>query len=57
MVYVMRGAFKRHHLFAEARRHLAYILRGRPHRPGLDEQIVQRAADGPTVRAGPESTR
>ena len=41
VVYVMRGAFARHHLLAEARRHLAYALRGRPHQPGLDEQIVQ----------------
>ncbi|WP_138902427.1 MobF family relaxase [Streptomyces albidochromogenes] len=45
VVYVMRGAFKRHHLLAEARRHLAYVLRGRPHQPGLDEQIVQSAVD------------
>ncbi|MFE9636774.1 MobF family relaxase [Streptomyces sp. NPDC006463] len=45
VVYVMRGAFKRHHLLAEARRHLAYILRGQPHQPGLDEQIVQTAVD------------
>ena len=45
VVYVMRGAFKRHHLLAEARRHLAHTLRGRPHEPGLDEQIVQTAVD------------
>ncbi|WP_333745985.1 MobF family relaxase [Streptomyces sp. IBSBF 2950] len=45
VVYVMRGAFKRHHLLAEARRHLAHVLRGRPHEPGLDEQIVQTAID------------
>ncbi|GAA2919445.1 hypothetical protein GCM10011428_39660 [Streptomyces violaceus] len=45
VVYVMRGAFKRHHLLAEARRHLAYLLRGRPHQPGLDEQIVQTVVD------------
>ncbi|MFD9339770.1 hypothetical protein ACFWBF_36135 [Streptomyces sp. NPDC060028] len=44
----MRGAFKRHHLLAEARRHLAYVLRGRPHQPGLDEQIVQNAVDDHT---------
>ncbi|MGW6639820.1 MobF family relaxase [Streptomyces cyaneofuscatus] len=48
VVYVMRGAFKRHHLLAEARRHLAYVLRGRPHQPGLDEQIVEAAIDGYT---------
>ncbi|MEE1751129.1 MobF family relaxase [Streptomyces sp. SP18CS02] len=45
VVYVMRGAFKRHHLLAEARRHLSYALRGRPHQPGLDDQIVQTAID------------
>ncbi|WSQ63194.1 relaxase domain-containing protein (plasmid) [Streptomyces sp. NBC_01217] len=45
VVYVMRGAFKRRHLLAEARRHLAYALRGRPHQPGLDEQIVQSVVD------------
>ncbi|MGW0538094.1 MobF family relaxase [Streptomyces sp. NPDC003032] len=45
VVYVMRGAFKRHHLLAEARRHLSYALRGRPHQPGLDERIVQTAVD------------
>ncbi|WP_244905222.1 MobF family relaxase [Streptomyces agglomeratus] len=45
VVYVMRGAFKRHHLLAEARRYLSYVLRGRPHEPGLDEQIVQTAVD------------
>ncbi|MET4922970.1 MobF family relaxase, partial [Streptomyces sp. PSRA5] len=45
VVYVMHGAFKRHHLLAEARRHLSYVLRGRPHQPGLDEQIVQAVVD------------
>ncbi|MFZ4176696.1 MobF family relaxase [Streptomyces griseoincarnatus] len=45
VVYVMRGAFARHHLLAEARRHLAYALRGRPHQPGLDDQIVQAVVD------------
>ncbi|MER7828229.1 MobF family relaxase [Streptomyces sp. NPDC096097] len=48
VVSVMRGGFKHHHLLAEARRHLAYVLRGRPHRPGLDEEIVQAAIDGYT---------
>ncbi|MGW1194055.1 relaxase domain-containing protein [Streptomyces sp. NPDC002559] len=52
VVYVMRGAFKRHHLLAEARRHLAYALRGRPHQPGLDETIVQAAVDDYTRPAG-----
>ncbi|MFF7183513.1 hypothetical protein [Streptomyces sp. NPDC008121] len=41
----MRGAFKRHHLLAEARRHLSSVLRGRPHQPGLDKRIVQTAVD------------
>ncbi|MGK5696965.1 MobF family relaxase [Streptomyces sp. URMC 128] len=45
VVYVMRGAFKRHHLLAEARRHLSYVLRGRPHQPGLDDQIVKTVVD------------
>ncbi|MEV6841257.1 MobF family relaxase [Streptomyces sp. NPDC051133] len=52
VVYVMRGAFKRHHLLAEARRHLAYALRGRPHQPGLDEQIVQAVVDDYTRPVG-----
>ncbi len=52
VVYVMRGAFARHHLLAEARRHLAYVLRGRPHQPGLDEQIVQAVVDDYTRPVG-----
>ncbi|MEV5922352.1 MobF family relaxase [Streptomyces pseudogriseolus] len=52
VVYVMRGAFKRHHLLAEARRHLSYVLRGRPHEPGLDERIVQTVVDNYTRPAG-----
>ncbi|MFH9983713.1 MobF family relaxase [Streptomyces sp. NPDC017179] len=52
VVYVMRGVFKRHHLLAEARRHLAYALRGRPHQPGLDEQIVQTVVDDYTRPVG-----
>ncbi|MBL3668414.1 relaxase domain-containing protein [Streptomyces sp. M2CJ-2] len=52
VVYVMRGAFKRHHLLAEARRHLSYVLRGRPHQVGLDEQIVQTVIDDYTRPAG-----
>ncbi|OKK12259.1 conjugal transfer protein TraA [Streptomyces sp. CB00455] len=52
VVYVMRGAFKRHHLLAEARRHLSYVLRGRPHQRGLDEQIVQRVIDDYTRPVG-----
>ncbi|MFD3779773.1 MobF family relaxase [Streptomyces sp. NPDC058612] len=52
VVYVMRGAFKRHHLLAEARRHLSYVLRGRPHPRGLDEQIVQTVVDDYTRPVG-----
>ncbi|MFE5795551.1 MobF family relaxase [Streptomyces sp. NPDC056503] len=52
VVYVMRGAFARHHLLAEARRHLTYALRGRPHEPGLDERIVQAAVDDYTRPVG-----
>ncbi|WP_398877616.1 MobF family relaxase, partial [Streptomyces prunicolor] len=52
VVYVMRGAFKRRHLLAEARRHLAHTLRGRPHEPGLDEQVVQTVIDDYTRPAG-----
>ncbi|MDX2997245.1 MobF family relaxase [Streptomyces scabiei] len=52
VVYVMRGAFKRHHLLAEARRHLAYTLRGRPHQPGLDETIVHTVVDDYTRPVG-----
>ncbi|MFC4506159.1 MULTISPECIES: MobF family relaxase [Streptomyces] len=52
VVYVMRGAFKRHHLLAEARRHLSYVLRGRPHQPGLDDQIVQAVVDDYTRPVG-----
>ncbi|MFB8413619.1 MobF family relaxase [Streptomyces albidoflavus] len=52
VVYVMRGAFKRHHLLAEARRYLSYVLRGRPHEPGLDERIVQMVVDDFTRPVG-----
>ncbi|MFF5456199.1 MobF family relaxase [Streptomyces sp. NPDC012950] len=52
VVYVMRGAFARHHLLAEARRRLTYALRGRPHEPGLDERIVQTAVDDYTRPVG-----
>jgi hypothetical protein len=34
------GFFHRPHLLAEARRHLALVLRGRPREPGLDLWIV-----------------
>ncbi|MFJ1730918.1 hypothetical protein [Streptomyces sp. NPDC088254] len=40
------------HLLAEARRHLAYALRGRPHQPGLDDRIVQAAVDDFTRPVG-----
>ncbi|CAL9614375.1 hypothetical protein SUDANB37_05731 [Streptomyces sp. enrichment culture] len=52
VVYVMRGAFARHHLLAEARRHLAYALRGRRHERGLDERIVQTVVDDYTRPVG-----
>ncbi|MEV5886708.1 MobF family relaxase [Streptomyces sp. NPDC052020] len=52
VVYVTRGAFARHHLLAEARRHLSYVLRGRPHQPALDERIVQTAVDDHTRPVG-----
>ncbi|MEU5959076.1 hypothetical protein [Streptomyces sp. NPDC047525] len=37
------GFFHRWHLLAEARRHLALVLRGRRREPGLDEDIVEEA--------------
>ncbi|MEE6269176.1 MobF family relaxase [Streptomyces diastatochromogenes] len=45
MVFVMNGGgwFHRRHLLAEARRHLALVLRGRRREPGLDEAIVDAA--------------
>ncbi|MFD8790844.1 MobF family relaxase [Streptomyces vinaceus] len=44
-VFVMNdgGRFHRRHLLAEARRHLALVLRGRRREPGLDEEIVATA--------------
>ncbi|BDH12840.1 hypothetical protein [Streptomyces hygroscopicus] len=44
-VIVMNGGgrFHRRHLLAEARRHLALVLRGRRRDPGLDQQIVDAA--------------
>ncbi|MEW2490471.1 hypothetical protein [Streptomyces sp. NPDC048411] len=45
MVFVMNGGgrFHRRHLLAEARRHLALVLRGRCRDPGLDDQTVNAA--------------
>ncbi|WP_344531179.1 MobF family relaxase, partial [Streptomyces rectiviolaceus] len=45
MVFVMNkdGFFHRRHLLAEARRHLALVLRGRRREPGLDQDIVEEA--------------
>ncbi|MGW7825260.1 hypothetical protein ACWGLF_46555 [Streptomyces puniciscabiei] len=37
------GRFHRRHLLAEARRHLAIVLRGRRRDPGLDDRIVAAA--------------
>ncbi|NEA14154.1 MobF family relaxase [Streptomyces halstedii] len=44
-VFVMNegGRFHRRHLLAEARRHLALVLRGRHRDPGLDDRIVAAA--------------
>ncbi|MFE2168900.1 hypothetical protein ACFXB3_28185, partial [Streptomyces sp. NPDC059447] len=44
-VFVMNdgGRFHRQHLLAEARRHLALVLRGRRREPGLDDQVVAAA--------------
>ncbi|MFF3624936.1 MobF family relaxase [Streptomyces sp. NPDC002467] len=44
-VFVMNdgGRFHRRHLLAEARRHLALVLRGGRREPGLDDQIVAAA--------------
>ncbi|MFD0723247.1 MobF family relaxase [Streptomyces globosus] len=44
-VFVMNdgGRFHRRHLLAEARRHLALVLRGRRRDPGLEETIVAAA--------------
>ncbi|MGW7136651.1 MobF family relaxase [Streptomyces xanthophaeus] len=44
-VFVMNGGgrFQRRHLLAEARRHLALVLRGRRRDPGLDDRIVAAA--------------
>ncbi|MGW2331634.1 MobF family relaxase [Streptomyces sp. NPDC001700] len=44
-VFVMHkdGYFHRRHLLAEARRHLALVLRGRRREPGLDDRIVNEA--------------
>ncbi|MEV7659605.1 MobF family relaxase [Streptomyces anulatus] len=44
-VFVMNegGRFHRRHLLAEARRHLALVLRGRCRGPGLDDQVVAAA--------------
>ncbi|MFD4759501.1 hypothetical protein ACFWOJ_11545 [Streptomyces sp. NPDC058439] len=45
MVFVMNkdGFFHRRHLLAEARRHLALVLRGRRREPSLDGRIVDAA--------------
>lgn len=44
-VFVMNdgGRFQRRHLLAEARRHLALVLRGCRRDPGLDDQVVAAA--------------
>ncbi|MFH9402592.1 hypothetical protein ACH4JS_22940 [Streptomyces sp. NPDC017638] len=52
VVYVLRGAFARQDLLAEARRHLSYVLRGRPREPGVDDRIVQAIIDNHTRPVG-----
>ncbi|WP_063736958.1 hypothetical protein [Streptomyces sp. RTd22] len=44
-VFVLNGggSFHRRHLLAEARRHLALVLRGRRREPCLDDRIVNEA--------------
>ncbi|WP_228974742.1 hypothetical protein [Streptomyces sp. DH12] len=63
-VFVMNdgGCFHRRHLLAEARRHLALVLRGRRRDPGLDDQVVAAAIfthcldiSEPTTTIGPLS--
>ncbi|MGW3124568.1 hypothetical protein ACWDBW_47015 [Streptomyces sp. NPDC001107] len=49
-VYVMRGEFKRHHLLAEARRHLAHTLRGRPTSPAWTNRSCRRPSTTTPVR-------
>ncbi|OQD57712.1 hypothetical protein BM536_001070 [Streptomyces phaeoluteigriseus] len=42
VVYVLCGAFRRRHLLAEDRRHLAHVLHGRPHQPRMLERNANR---------------
>ncbi|MEU7088860.1 hypothetical protein [Streptomyces achromogenes] len=50
-VYVMRGAFARHHLLAEARRHLSYVLRGRPHHRAWTNRSWRRSSTTTPARS------
>lgn len=43
IVYTVRRVFNRHHILAEARRHLLETLRGRSFAPGLDTYIADKA--------------
>ncbi|MFC8765080.1 MobF family relaxase [Streptomyces sp. NPDC057193] len=43
IVYTVRRVFNRHHILAEARRHLLETLRGRAFAPGLDTHIADKA--------------
>lgn len=45
IVYIHHGEFRRRHLLAEARRHLARELRGRRAEPGLDDRITDTAIE------------
>ncbi|MFD5898667.1 MobF family relaxase [Streptomyces sp. NPDC060366] len=60
VVFVMNGGgrFHRRHLLAEARRHLALVLRGRRREPGLDDRIVDAAIDAHCLDISePKTTR
>ena len=52
-VYTHHGQFRRRHLLAEARRHLARELRGRRAEPGLESRIVDAAIRGHCVDVTP----
>ncbi|MEU0404805.1 relaxase domain-containing protein [Streptomyces sp. NPDC006197] len=43
IAYTVRRVFNRHHILAEARRHLLETLRGRAFAPGLDTYIADKA--------------
>ncbi|MEU2379329.1 hypothetical protein [Streptomyces misionensis] len=57
-VFVMNdgGCFHRRHLLAEARRHLALVLRGRRRDSGLDDPIVAAAISAHCLDIGESKT-